>query len=170
VDKRTRYELTEKGKEARARSRAKQQEKRNELAKVRRGHERRRRTVGAAKFSKLFTVHSVTVKGKRGLQFSFTKHYTTTEIKTPQCVQGGVPRWSESILNPTYRKHLTEEKSMTAKKRDEVKLSQAKVSAVNCVQEWIQKLVNLGASPNEINETLEQIKRMALIGLGQRKV
>lgn len=53
--------------------------------------------------------------------------------------------------------------------RDEVKISQAKLSAVNCVQEWIQKLVALGATPNEINDTLEQIKQMAVITLSQRK-
>jgi flagellar basal body P-ring protein FlgI len=57
---------------------------------------------------------------------------------------------------------------MTAIERDEMKISQAKISAVDCVQEWIQKLVNLGASPNEINDTLKQIKQRAIISLGQR--
>ena len=58
---------------------------------------------------------------------------------------------------------------MTTSERDEMKISQAKVSAVNCVQEWVKKLVDLGATPNEINDILEQIKRMAIISLGQRK-
>ena len=62
-----------------------------------------------------------------------------------------------------------EENTMTAIERDEMKISQAKVSAVNCVQEWIQKLVNLGATPNEIYDTLEQIKQRTIISLCQRK-
>jgi hypothetical protein len=168
MDKQERYEATEKGKEARARAQATRQKKRDALKKVRRVHESRRRVLGSAKFSKQYTVHSIVVKGRRGLQLSFKKRYSV-ESEIPQCVQGGVPRWSESILNPAYRKQLTKEKAMTAFERDEVKISQAKVSAVNCVQEWIQKLVNLGASPNEINDTLEKIKRMAIISLGQRK-
>jgi len=64
MDKQKRYETTEKGKEARSRSRAKQKEKRDALKKIKRSHEARRRIVGAAKFSKEYAVHSISVKGK----------------------------------------------------------------------------------------------------------
>ncbi len=117
MDKQTRYETTEKGKEARARSRAKQQEKRKELAKVRRGHEARRRSLGSAKFSKQYTVHTISVKGKRGLQLSVKKRYGATESETPQCVQGGIPRWSESISNPAYVKKLNEQETLILRLR-----------------------------------------------------
>jgi hypothetical protein len=124
MDKQERYEATEKGKAARARAQATRQAKRKELAKVKRGHERRRRTLTSAKFSKQFTVHSTRAtkhmdkgklaevngtlgKGIKGVDAgSFARVYGTAESETPQCVQGGVPRWSESILNPAYKKKL----------------------------------------------------------------
>lgn len=38
--------------------------------------------------------------------FKIARYYPPVGLTTPQCVQGGVPRWSESIKNPAYRKKL----------------------------------------------------------------
>src|ERR1700683_927522 len=125
MNKQKRYEGKENGKAARARSQATRQKKRDELKKVRRSHEGRRRILGSAKFSKLFTVHSAKAPKRTGkvsdsdrpLELKgtpagiFVRVYRESEA--PQCVQGGVPRWSESDLNPAHKKRLTKEKVMT---------------------------------------------------------
>jgi hypothetical protein len=128
MDKQKRYEDTEKGKAARARAQATRQAKRKELAKVRLAHESRRRILSSAKFSKQYTVHT-TVGAKQtekvgdrllfsGVSaFKFERVYGETESETPQCVQGGVPRWSESILNPTYVKKLNEDETLILRLR-----------------------------------------------------
>ena len=108
------YAATEKGREARERAQSRRQAKRTtarqELAKLKRINEIGRRTLTAAKFSKQQAAHSISVREEYGplvkVKLSFARHYRVTESETPQCVQGGVPRWSESILNPAYKKKL----------------------------------------------------------------
>lgn len=46
-------------------------------------------------------------------------------------------------------------------KRDEVAITGAKVSAVNCAREWIRKLVKVGASADEIAEVIRQMTKQA---------
>lgn len=134
MDKQQRYEATEKGKEARARAQATRQAKRKELAKVRFDHEMRRRVFSSAKFSKQYTVHT-TVGAKQAEKintaanapsnelslkgtsvFAIERHYRE-QLGNAECVQAGVPRWSESILNPTYVKKLNEEENLILRVR-----------------------------------------------------
>jgi hypothetical protein len=85
----TRYLETDKGKATLERKRKREQEKRKALAVVRRQHERRRRELTPARFAQVSTPNHI-VRENEDIQ--------------PQCVQGGVPRWSESDLNPAYKK------------------------------------------------------------------
>lgn len=134
MDKQKRYEATEKGKEARARAQATRQAKRKELAQIKRIHERSRRTLTAAKFSKRYTVHTVagvkqaekintlandpsnelSLKGTTVV--AIERHYRE-ELGNAECVQAGVPRWSESILNPAYVKKLNEDETLILRVR-----------------------------------------------------
>lgn len=45
--------------------------------------------------------------------------------------------------------------------RDEVQITSAKVSATNSARDWMQRLVKLGATPNEITETIEDMRKQA---------
>jgi hypothetical protein len=121
------YAKTEKGKETEARKQEQKKEKRKALAVVRLNHDRSRLNFAAAKFSKRYTVHNVNeVKqiihkqfdhatktipanklGLNGLgMVTIKRQYNKQLAETPECVQGGIPRWSESILNPTYVRKL----------------------------------------------------------------
>jgi hypothetical protein len=107
VDKYKRYAATDKGKATITKKREKEQEKRDALKKIKRRFVEANRRIVVAKFSKQYTLHSITVANG---QLSVKKRFNAIESETPQCVQGGVSRWSESILNPTYKKMLAKEK------------------------------------------------------------
>jgi hypothetical protein len=127
------YAKSEKGKEAEARKQARKKAERKAAKMLREGRDTRRQAKFSKRYTvyntaevkqadKLNTgvndvmnelsLKGVTVAGIR-------RHYAQTIFHTdkhddlittiksydePQCVQAGVSRWSESILNPTYRK------------------------------------------------------------------
>jgi len=130
------YEASAKGRAARAKAREKLQVKRTiaqkELAAIKADHQRRY-YANPAQFSKQFTVFTTfgVASGKPhgtdlllpgvGLAFKLARRYGTTLTKhtrkdgsvyfdylteIPQCVQAGVPKWRDSILNPRNRKFI----------------------------------------------------------------
>jgi hypothetical protein len=123
------YLASPKGKAMVARKRKKEQEKKKALTKVKLTHARDRRWMTAAKFSDSYTVYSATAlkqiesrefdhatkpipannQGINGLSNGVLKRQYNEQPSEPECVQGGIPRWSESTLNPAYRKHLAKQ-------------------------------------------------------------
>jgi len=47
--------------------------------------------------------------------------------------------------------------------RDEIAISSAKASAFNCATTWLQRLIDLGASSEEVEATIKQIAQYAII-------
>jgi fatty acid-binding protein DegV len=45
--------------------------------------------------------------------------------------------------------------------RDEVKISHAKLAAINCAIEYVGNLVKHGANPEEIRDTIQEMKAKA---------
>jgi hypothetical protein len=90
-----RYLATAKGKATLERKRQREQEKRKALTKVKRQHEGLRRQLTAARFETIGTSIQPT---------------HPDDIVRSVCVQAGIPRWSESILNPAYVKRLSKQK------------------------------------------------------------
>jgi hypothetical protein len=106
------YAKSEKGKEAEARKQARKKAERKKLALLRLALEQNRRFMTAAKFSDRYTVFTSlsgrqknsVLKTVKGVNTFVLERFYRDKPADSQCAQGGIPRWSESILNPAYRK------------------------------------------------------------------
>ena len=62
---------------------------------------------------------------------------------------------------------------MIAIKRDEVGINGAKGSAINTAREWVKRLIDSGATPEEIKEVIDEMAKQARaearIGLDSRE-
>jgi hypothetical protein len=103
-----RYAATEKGKDTIARKRKTVTEKRKALALKKFAHDQSRSGFAAAKFSKRIYAYNPLIGTSDNGQpkYGLATRYRVKPSDEPQCVQAGIPRWSESILNPAYVKKL----------------------------------------------------------------
>ena len=45
--------------------------------------------------------------------------------------------------------------------RDESEITGARISAINCAREWMQRLVKHGATPEQITEAIQEMAKQA---------
>jgi hypothetical protein len=121
-DRTAKYLASPKGKAMLARKRQKEQEKLKALTKLKRQLEQRRRELTPARFEEKFLAPGVSNQEEHiarlelFYQWEEQSEPRRSEVPTTPdddgmtvkavCVQAGIPRWSESISNPAYRKRL----------------------------------------------------------------